>query len=70
MTLNDIEELGYDDATVKFLCGAVSELKLACKSANFHGVKNNKTEYRHWDDRAQNLRRVLVDYGVLLKHNL
>jgi hypothetical protein len=58
---------GFDAPTATFLAKAYEDLELYCRYANkcmVHpsGVDGN---YHHWSDRAQNLRRVLVDHGVL-----
>ncbi len=37
----------------------------ACRVANHAALNRNDADSRHWSDRAQNLRRVLVDYGAL-----
>jgi len=50
----------------KILCdGLLAHLNVCCDIANKHFQAGQTLTGRYWSDRAQNIRRVLVDYEVL-----
>lgn len=47
-----------------------AHLDSACKCANYAAKAGDNRGSRKWSDRAQNLRRVLVDYEALPRESL
>jgi hypothetical protein len=64
------DEHGYDVPTSEFLAYAVIELERCCKTANALMQKRETLSAMDLNDRAQTLRRVLVDYGIMDKNCL
>jgi hypothetical protein len=50
----------------KFMCDELLDYcERCCETSNAEAKAGNRAAFRYWEERAQNARLVLVDFGVL-----